>query len=150
VREHAVELATKLALEQHEQLEKDTHVLLPGSSSSLEGLLNEAREYSSDPEEMARILSKHWGDVLSAKPIDRSLLQDWLDDLPDRLSSASESWCLSEQHIQKTISAKKLRLGRAVFFTTPTKKSVEPARFQKRRRSKDCSQRGTDRHLISM
>ena len=64
--------------------------LLPGQCSSLQGLLDAAGKYVSDPEQVANMLSVHWGSVFSAADIDRSQLQTWLNEVGDRLPDCDD------------------------------------------------------------
>ena len=87
-----------------EHLDKRFKRLLPGSTCSLQGLLDDCGEFTTDPERMAQILTKHWGDVLSHKPVDEDLLSSWLQDVTDKLPDPDEPvWQLLRQHMDDAI-----------------------------------------------
>ena len=61
------------------QISQKLGSLLPGATSSLAAMLDpEADKTVTDPAEMAALLDKHWGKVLSATHTDFSRLPEWL------------------------------------------------------------------------
>ena len=94
MRDHAVELAQQNISERLEELRRlrsellkfeivsrkqqvfvRLQRLLPGRSSAIQAVIDQDGSVVSDPESMADVLSKHWGDVFSRTPTDRSLLE---------------------------------------------------------------------------
>ena len=60
--------------------------LLPGATNSLAAMPDPDRDKTvTDPAEMAALLDKHWGKVLSAKPTDFSRLPEWLSTIQANL-----------------------------------------------------------------
>ena len=70
----------------------------------MKGLINDDGAYTTDTESMAALLTKHWGDVLSKKPIDQAGLQEWLAEVTEQLPADNdERWILSKEHVEKAI-----------------------------------------------
>jgi len=56
--------------------------LLPGSVSGLDALVDPTSgTVHANPKDMARLLSEHWGKVLTGTPIDEHKLATWLRDV---------------------------------------------------------------------
>ena len=53
---------------------------------------------------LASALAKHWGNILSAKGINKRTLNAWLSEVSDRLPhGADHRWQLCDTHVQKAI-----------------------------------------------
>ena len=79
--------------------------MLPGSTTCLGALEDPAsKAVTTDPRNMARLLTEHWGRTLTAKPVDQRLLSAWLRDVQDRLPPASDTcWSLTPSHIGESL-----------------------------------------------
>ena len=102
LRDHAVELARSLALEQiraanetadelgqfeaTNRRKKGTrllHKLAPGKCGAIGAVINDRGKFLTDPQEMANHLHKHWEEVFRAKGINQGRLQAWLEEDAD-------------------------------------------------------------------
>ena len=90
---------------QKEQLLVRFKRLTPGNTSGLNALEDAATGgIVTDPRGMAKALTEHWGNVLTAKPINKVLLQKWLDDLHDKLPTQEDhSYILTNDHILEAV-----------------------------------------------
>jgi hypothetical protein len=103
IREHAVSLARSAAMEELQSLHADQYTLdemqaqsrreslqirlkrlTPGRSTCLRAMCTEDGDVTTEPEEMAKILQKHWRQVFSHRTTNTALLQQWLEEVfPD-------------------------------------------------------------------
>ncbi len=102
LKDHAVELARELALEQmrsaqddsdgHDNFEKDKrkkkgmrllHRLAPGKSGAIGAVIDNRGKFLTDPQAMANHLRLHWANVFKAKGVNQERLQAWLDEDSD-------------------------------------------------------------------
>ena len=78
--------------------------LMPGNTSGLDALEDPVdKTVFTDPRDMARILTEHWGRVLTARPVNRSLLNTWLREMNHKLAHASEDWKITQGHLSVSI-----------------------------------------------
>ena len=76
---------------------------MPGSSTGLSALEDPlSHKVFSDPKDMARVLTEHWGRVLTGRPVNSSLLSKWLRNLSDKLQS-TEHLVLTSAHVQDSL-----------------------------------------------
>ena len=88
-----------------QHLDRQFKRLPPGATVTLQDLLDGTGVYTSDPETVAALLTKHWGDVLCSEQIDQLRLREWLNDVPDQLpNSAHGCWKLDKTHVENAIS----------------------------------------------
>ena len=79
--------------------------LLPGNTSGLKALEDpEGSGLVTEPGDIARVLTEHWGRVLTSKPVDSRLLNRWLRDLPDKLPPAADAcWHITKEHVLESV-----------------------------------------------
>ena len=98
LRDHAVELARNLALEQIGSAQEEEelgqfeatkrrkngtrllHKLSPGKCGAIGAIVDKGGKFLTDPQEMSNHLRKHWTEVFQAKGINQEKLQEWLDE----------------------------------------------------------------------
>ena len=104
IRDHAVELARSAAMDELQSLHAEQGLsdemqtqsrreslqirlkrLTPGRSTCLRAMCDtENGNVTTEPQEMAKILQKHWGQVFSHREVNTALLQQWLEEVfPD-------------------------------------------------------------------
>ena len=79
--------------------------LLPGSTSGLNALEDPVTGNTvTDPQDMARLLTEHWGRILTGRPINKSLLSLWLRDLHCRLPPRQDPcWIPTHDHVLDSV-----------------------------------------------
>ena len=84
-----------------QQISQKLGSLLSGATNSLAAMLHpDAGKTVTDPAEMAALLDKRWGKVLSAKPTDFSRLLEWLSTIQANLPPLGfPRWEIAENHI---------------------------------------------------
>ena len=122
VRDHIIELAsvdisTQMQELKNQKLDPTTYRMrkenllvrlkrmMPGSTSGLNALEDAASGgICTEPRDMARLLTEHWGRVLTSKPISSHLLERWLQDLPQKLAPIEDGrWLLTRDHVLESI-----------------------------------------------
>ncbi len=131
LKDHAVDLARDLALEQLQSAQDESvnlnsfeasrrkkkgarllHKLAPGKCGAIGALIDERGRFLTDPQAMANFLRHHWANVFRARDIDQDRLQTWLEeDEQDRAQQGPSHEALRGLRLRRRDIRKAIKLS---------------------------------------
>jgi len=81
--------------------------LIPGQSTTLSALKSSNGSIVNDPDDMARVLNDHWGEVFSRKNVRLDRLSSWLTDVPSLPATRDVRWGLTKSTLNRLSSVRK-------------------------------------------